>query len=164
MIDQKITIEDEYKLLVQQIESLINPNDPTVTNLANITAAIKQTFPKISWVGFYIAKSNKLFLGPFQGKVACTKIDFGKGVCGSVAQTGKTLVVENVHEFPGHIACDVESNSEIVIPLTKMDEVIAVLDLDSKEFSVFNEIDKIWLEKICNLISTKLTFNKNILE
>ena len=151
-------------LLFQQVDGLLNKNEPIITNLSNITAALKQTFSKISWVGFYLLKDNLLYLGPFQGKVACTRIEVGKGVCGSAADKIETQVVRNVHEFPGHIACDVESNSEIVIPvLTKDNLVCGVLDLDSTEFSAFGEIDKIWLEKICKLISEKLELNKNLI-
>ena len=101
-------------------------------------------------------------MGPFQGKVACTRIEIGKGVCGTSALKKETQVVPNVHEFPGHIACDVESNSEIVIPLIKNNYVVGVLDLDSTKFSAFNEVDKIYLEKMCELISKKLEI-ENIL-
>ncbi|MFZ1288592.1 MAG: GAF domain-containing protein [Melioribacteraceae bacterium] len=159
-IDKNLEIEEAYKLLFLQIENLINSNDPIITNLSNITAALKQTFVKISWVGFYLIKNNILYLGPFQGKVACTKIEIGKGVCGKSAETKLIQVVPNVHEFPGHIACDIETNSEIVIPLMKENNVLGVLDLDSKEFSSFDETDKFWLEKICKLIVEKLELNQ----
>ncbi|MCB0751509.1 MAG: GAF domain-containing protein [Ignavibacteriae bacterium] len=157
-------LNEIYNLLFQQIDGLLNKNEPKITNLSNITAALKQTFSKISWVGFYLLKDNLLYLGPFQGKVACTRIEVGKGVCGTAAYKNETQVVTNVHEFPGHIACDVESNSEIVVPImTKNNLVCGVLDLDSTEFSAFCEIDKIWLEKICKLISEKLELNKNLI-
>ena len=162
MIGIDLEKEEEYKLLLKQIEGLLNPQDPIVTNLANITAAINQTFKNVSWVGFYLTKNDKLFLGPFQGKVACTKIKIGKGVCGTSAIKKETIVVPNVHEFPGHIACDVESNSEIVVPLIYNEHVYGVLDLDSKEFSTFRNVDKIWLEKICFLIVDKLEFDQKI--
>ena len=162
MIGMDLEKEEEYKLLLKQIEGLLNPQDPIVTNLANITAAINQTFKNVSWVGFYLTKNDKLFLGPFQGKVACTKIKIGKGVCGTSAIKKETIVVPNVHEFPGHIACDVESNSEIVVPLIYNEHVYGVLDLDSKEFSTFRNVDKIWLEKICFLIVDKLEFDQKI--
>lgn len=154
---------EQYKLLVQQIDGLLNKNDPIITNLANVIAALKQTFSKISWVGFYLAKHDHLYLGPFQGKVACTKIVIGSGVCGTAAKLKESQVVPNVHEFPGHIACDVESNSEIVVPLFSRDKVYAVLDLDSKHFSTFDETDKIWLEIICKSISDKLELTKPLL-
>ena len=159
MVEESIK-EEKYKLLFKQITQLINDSDPVITNLANVTAAIKQTFNKVSWVGFYLAIKDKLFLGPFQGKVACTKIEIGKGVCGTAAKTLETQVVPNVHEFPGHIACDVESNSEIVVPLVKNGKVYGVLDLDSTEFSTFTSVDKIWLEKIVKVISDRINFEK----
>lgn len=143
-------------MLYQQINGLLNPNEPTVTNLSNVVAALKQTFEKISWVGFYLSKEEMLYLGPFQGKVACTRIKFGNGVCGTSALKKETQVVPNVHEYPGHIACDVETNSEIVIPIIFNNNVYGVLDLDSTQFSAFDETDKIWLEKICELIANKL--------
>ena len=158
-VNKTPNIDGIYHLLVQQIDSLISTNEAVITHLANVTALIKQTLSKVSWVGFYINNNNELYLGPFQGKVACTKIKIGNGVCGKAAELQTTQVVPNVHEFPGHIACDYESNSEIVVPIFYENEVIAVLDLDSTQFSAFSEIDKHWLEKICNLISKKINFN-----
>ncbi len=163
MIGVNLVNEEKYKLLLKQIEELINSEDPNVTNLANITAAINQTFEKVSWVGFYLVKNDALFLGPFQGKVACTKIKMGEGVCGSSAKNKESIVVPNVHEFPGHIACDADSNSEIVVPLIQNTIVYGVLDLDSTDFSTFNNVDKIWLEKICTLIVDKINFNLDIM-
>jgi L-methionine (R)-S-oxide reductase len=163
MIENKVSKVERYNLLIQQIEGLLNDSDPIVTNLSNITAAIKQTFSIISWVGFYLRKDTQLYLGPFQGKVACTKIVIGKGVCGTSAETKKTQIVPNVHEFPGHIACDVETNSEIVVPLINDNKVYAVFDLDSTEFAAFDEIDKDWLEQICRLVTDKLDLSKSIL-
>ena len=148
--------QQTYSLLVKQIDNIIDTNDPGITNLANITAALKQTFAKISWVGFYLLKDKKLFLGPFQGNVACTKINIGNGVCGKSFETEETLIVPDVHQFPGYIACEIETNSEIVTPIFYNNEPVGVLDLDSNNFSAFNEIDKQGLEKICKLISTKL--------
>ena len=163
MIEIKVSKVDQYKLLIQQIEGLLNSSDPIVTNLSNIVAALKQTFTKISWIGFYLANDTKLYLGPFQGNVACTKIEIGRGVCGTAAESKETQIVPNVHEFPGHIACDVDTNSEIVVPLLNDDKVYAVLDLDSTEFASFDDIDKNWLEQICKLISDKLDLSKDIL-
>jgi len=163
MIGTQGPTEEQYKLLIKQIEGLINPRDPIVTNLSNIIGAIKQTFSKISGVGLYLVKEAHLYLGPFQGKVACTKIEVGKGVCGTSADTKQAQVVPDVHEFPGHIACDVESNSEIVVPLIYNDNVYGVLDLDSTEFAAFDVVDKVWLEQICKLISSKLDLEKSIL-
>ncbi|MCP5064324.1 MAG: GAF domain-containing protein [Ignavibacteriae bacterium] len=155
-----IDLEKSYLLLIKQIEVLIDASLPTVSNLSNITAAIKQTFENISWVGFYIKKDSHLYLGPFQGKVACTKIKIGDGVCGKSFEDAETIIVPNVHKFPGHIACDVETNSEIVIPIFNNEKTVGVLDLDSREFESFNEIDKIWLERIGKIVSTKLNLEK----
>lgn len=162
MSDNQITIDQKYNLLFQQIDGLISTDLPILTGLANITAAIKSTFEKVSWVGFYLKKDNYLFLGPFQGGVACTKIEIGKGVCGTAAETLTTQVVPNVHEFPGHIACDVESKSEIVIPMIVQNKIIGVLDLDSKDYNQFDDTDKLWLENICKLISGRVNIDKII--
>lgn len=153
---------DKYNLLLKQVQGLLNPSDPVLTNICNFIAAINETFPIISWIGFYFIKDNILYLGPFQGKTACTKIKMGKGVCGTAAIELKTQVVENVQKFPGHIACDAESNSEIVIPLLNEGKVYGVLDLDSKEFSAFDNIDREWLEKICSELTNKIDLSKVI--
>lgn len=155
-----IDIEKAYDLLVKQVDGLIDDSLPAISNLSNISAAIKQTFDKISWVGFYLLKDSHLYLGPFQGKVACTKINIGDGVCGKTFELEETIIVPNVHKFPGHIACDVETNSEIVIPIFNNDKTVGVLDLDSREFESFDESDKVWLEKIARIISTRLELEK----
>lgn len=153
--------DDEiYRALLPQIESLLNENEPLISNLANVTAALKEAFDKISWVGFYLMKENQLFLGPFQGKIACTIIEVGKGVCGTAAANKKTMIVEDVEKFPGHIACDSGSRSEIVVPLLKNNIVYGVLDLDSYQLSAFNFLDQQYLEKLCKLLSDKLNFEK----
>jgi GAF domain-containing protein len=154
------SLNQKFNLLFKQIDGLINADQPAISSLANITAAIKSTFDKVSWVGFYLREGNFLFLGPFQGGVACTKIEIGKGVCGTAAELQKSQVVPNVHEYPGHIACDVESKSEIVVPITVNNNIIGVLDLDSKEYNQFDQADKLWLEKICKLISDRVNFEK----
>ena len=151
---------ENYEELLPQVEAILNNEEPIITNLSNFTALLKQSFKKISWVGFYFINSDKLVLGPFQGKVACTTIKIGKGVCGTSAAKRETIIVENVHEFPGHIACDGGSNSEIVVPLISNNKLIGVLDLDSYEFSAFNENDRLYLEKFCELLVNKLDFNK----
>jgi len=130
--------------------------DNLISNLANITAALKQTFDKISWVGFYLFDGKKLYLGPFQGKVACTNIEIGKGVCGKSAQMKKTVIVPDVHQFPGHIFCDVDSKSEIVVPLLKENKLLGVLDLDSTELHSFTETDGVYLEQICNFLTKEI--------
>lgn len=162
-VNKNLSDEEIYQSLIPQIENLISVDEPIISSLSNITAALKESFDKISWVGFYLTKDSKLFLGPFQGKVACTSIEFGKGVCGTSALKKETIIVENVHEFPGHIACDSGSNSEIVVPIIKNKFVYGVLDLDSYQFSSFNQLDNKYLEIICNLISTKLPIEKIIL-
>ena len=154
IIPENITsLEEKYKLLIKQLKELLNRNDHELSNLSNLTSALKQTFSKISWVGFYLYDKEKLFLGPFQGKVACTTIEIGKGVCGTVASKKETIVVPDVDKFPGHITCDSDSKSEIVVPIIKKDgKLFGVLDLDSSEYNSFNETDKIYLEEICKFL------------
>ena len=159
IIDKNLSVKELYQALLPQIESLINPAEPLISNLSNVSAAIKEVFDKISWVGFYLLKDEKLFLGPFQGKTSCTVIGMGKGVCGSAAVQKKTIIVEDVDKFPGHIACDGGSRSEIVVPLIKDDRVFGVLDLDSYELSSFDTTDQIYLEKLCNSLITRLNFD-----
>ncbi len=159
-IDKSLSQEEIYRLLLLQIQDLINPNEPLLTSLCNVTAAIKDTFDKISWIGFYILKNNFLYLGPFQGKTACTIIEVGKGVCGTSVQSKSSIIVDDVNLFPGHIACDSDSRSEIVVPLLKNNDVYGVLDLDSYQFSAFNNIDKQYLEKLCKLLTDKLKIEK----
>ena len=154
--DSNLTTEEKYKLLNQQLGSLALKEDNLISNLANVTAALKQTFDKISWVGFYLFDGKKLYLGPFQGNVACTNIEIGKGVCGKSAQLRKTIIVPDVHQFPGHIFCDADSKSEIVVPLLKGNKLLGVLDLDSTEYNSFNETDKIYLQQICRYLSEEI--------
>lgn len=145
--------EDKYRLLVKQVKELLSTDDDELSNLSNLTAAIKQTFSKVSWVGFYLFKNDKLILGPFQGKVACTEINIGEGVCGSSAEKKETIIVQDVNKFPGHIFCDADSKSEIVVPIIKSDgSIFGVLDLDSTEYSSFNNSDKQYLEEICKFL------------
>lgn len=156
VIDKKASIEEQYILLVKQIKSLLNRNENIISNLSNFTAALKQTFDKISWVGFYIFDGTKLYLGPFQGKIACTEIKIGSGVCGTAAQQRETIIVPDVEKFPGHIACDVNSKSEIVVPIIKEDKLWGVLDLDSISYNSFNETDKKYLEELVKFLSTEI--------
>lgn len=162
-IDKSLSDEAKYQQLIPQVESLLKSDEPLISNLANVTAALKEAFEKISWVGFYLSDGNKLYLGPFQGKVACTVIEFSKGVCGTSVEKKETIIVENVHKFPGHIACDSGSNSEIVVPIIKGEIVYGVLDLDSYNFSAFNNIDKKYLQKLCLLLTEKFSFEKILL-
>jgi len=152
VINNEASLDEQYQLLVKQIKSLLNKEDNLITNLSNFTAAFKQTFSKISWVGFYLYDGNKLYLGPFQGKVACTEIKIGSGVCGTSAAKKKTIIVPDVDKFPGHIACDVESRSEIVVPIIKNGNLFGVLDLDSTDYNSFNETDKKYLEELVNFL------------
>ena len=162
-MDSTVQLGGENNLIISQVNSLLNSEEPVLGNLANITAFLKQNFEKISWVGFYILKGNVLFLGPFQGLSACTRIEMGVGVCGTAASKKQTIIVNDVHEFPGHIACDSGSNSEIVIPVFGGNELFGVLDLDSYQYAAFNESDKILLETICRLIDTNLDLSKFVL-
>jgi GAF domain-containing protein len=160
IIDKNLSRKELYQNLLPQINSLIDASEPLISNLSNVSAALKEAFDKISWVGFYLLKDQKLFLGPFQGKTACTVIELGKGVCGSAAFQKKTIIVENVDKFPGHIACDGGSKSEIVVPLIKDNLVSGVLDLDSYELSSFDMTDQFYLEKLCSTLTSRLNFDK----
>lgn len=141
----------KYQEIYKQIESVVSGETDQIANMANTAALLHEAFG-FWWTGFYIVKGEQLVLGPFQGPVACTRIGFGKGVCGSSWERRETIVVPNVHEFPGHIACSSLSQSEIVVPMFRGDEVCAVLDIDSKELSTFDEVDKEWLERIVELL------------
>ena len=143
---------DKYQTLLQQLPALIDEQVDNVANMSNLVAALKQTFG-FFWVGFYRVKADELVLGPFQGPIACTRIKKGQGVCGASWLEERTIVVPNVHEFPGHIACSDQSKSEIVVPLFKAGELVAVLDVDSDEFATFDEVDRIQLEKILEWFS-----------
>ncbi|MFV0381154.1 MAG: GAF domain-containing protein [Breznakia sp.] len=140
-------------ITLQQYKALCEDIKEEISLLANTTAFLNDILDDVSWVGFYLRKNDNLVLGPFQGKIACTSINFGKGVCGTVAQTKKTLRVSDVHQFDGHIACDSASNSEIVVAIIVHDELYGVLDLDSTSFSRFKEQDQILLEAIVALLA-----------
>lgn len=139
--------EEQYQSLLPQISALIAGEDDLTANLANISAALKAQFSWL-WVGFYLVKQDELVLGPFQGPVACTRIKKGKGVCGSAWEQGKTIIVADVEEFPGHIACSSASKSEIVIPLFRDGDVVGVLDVDSAELDQFDEVDEKYLTRV----------------
>jgi len=155
-INNEGSIDEKYEMLVKQIKHLLEKNENIISNLSNFTAALKQTFNKISWVGFYLYDGNELYLGPFQGKVACTKIKIGDGVCGTSAEKKKTIIVPDVDKFPGHIACDAESKSEIVVPIIKGDRLYGVLDLDSTSLNAFNETDEKYLEKLVHFLVNEI--------
>ncbi len=139
--------EEQYLLLTKQIAALVEGETDTIANLANIAAALKEQF-NFWWVGFYIVKEDQLVLGPFQGPVACTRISYGRGVCGTAWKNKKTLIVDDVDKFPGHIACSSLSKSEIVIPIIVNDRCIAVLDVDSEKPAQFDQLDAKHLENI----------------
>jgi GAF domain-containing protein len=144
--------EEQYQSLLPQIKGLLTGETDLVANMANVAAALKEQFQWF-WVGFYVVKNNELVLAPFQGPVACTRIQKGRGVCGTSWAKAETLVVPDVERFPGHIACSSLSKSEIVVPVKKNGGVVAVLDVDSEVYDFFDEIDKKFLEEIVGLIN-----------
>ncbi len=142
----------DYKTLQEQLKSLIEGVPYRIANLANASALLWQELEGLNWAGFYLMREGALVLGPFQGKPACIRIALGKGVCGTAAASGQTQRVENVHEFPGHIACDCASNSEIVVPIRQGEKVVAVLDLDSPRFARFTREDEAGLEGFVRIL------------
>lgn len=146
---------EKYDLLLKQLKALCESEKNLIANLANISAALKETFG-FFWVGFYLVddKTNTLVLGPFQGPLACTRINFGKGVCGTAWKKNEAILVDNVEEFPGHIACSSLSKSEIVVPISNKNNVLAVLDIDSDKFNTFDQTDKKALIELCEWIKT----------
>lgn len=144
--------EEKYKELMPQLAALVGPEADEVANMANLSAALKQAFG-FFWVGFYRVVGEELVLGPFQGPVACTRIRRGKGVCGTAWAEGRTIVVEDVEQFPGHIACSSESKSEIVVPVVREGQIVGVLDIDSNCLRTFDAIDASRLEEIVRLLS-----------
>ncbi len=152
-IDKSLSKEEKYKQLIPQIKSLIEGEIELTTNLAQICAALKFTMEGFFWVGFYLRKGDELILGPFQGPVACSRIKIPNGVCGSAADKRETIIVPDVNQFPGHIACSTQSKSEIVTPIFKNEEVVGVLDVDSDTYDNFDGLDKIYLEQVGALVS-----------
>lgn len=142
---------EQYQGLLTQIESLLHGEPDMIANMANIAAALKAQFNWL-WVGFYLVKGDQLVLGPFQGPVACTRIAYNKGVCGTAWARGKTIIVADVEQFPGHIACSSLSRSEIVVPVVDQDQIYAVLDIDSAEYDAFDQTDQGYLEQIVQLL------------
>lgn len=143
--------EQQYRTLFPQIEALLAGETDMTANMANVAAALKQMFD-FFWVGFYVVKEDMLVLAPFQGPIACTRIRHGKGVCGTAWKEAKTLIVPDVEQFPGHIACNAASRSEIVVPVIRKGKVMAVLDIDSDKLDSFDEVDASYLERICGLL------------
>ena len=144
--------KEMYALLLKQVQGLLEGESDRVANLANVAAVLHEAFG-FWWTGFYLVQGRELVLGPFQGPVACTRIPFGRGVCGTAWQQGKTVVVPDVEEFPGHIACSSASRSEIVVPVVKGKDVVAVLDIDSRELATFDARDAAGLEAIVALLA-----------
>ena len=149
--------KQEYETVLLAAKGLVEDRQLPISLYANLSALLKQTLSDVSWVGFYLFNGTALYLGPFQGKVACVDITLDRGVCGLAARTKKTVIVPDFHKFPGHIACDEGSNSEIVIPLMKNNQLIGVLDIDSYTFARFDKVDQTYLEKFVQSIVKYLT-------
>jgi L-methionine (R)-S-oxide reductase len=145
--------KERYEVLVPQIVGLVDGEKDIIANLSNIAAALRQTMG-FFWVGFYLVKDSQLVLGPFQGPIACTRINFGKGVCGTSWKEARTLLVPDVEQFPGHIACSSDSKSEVVLPAFKDEKVALVLDVDSDKLNDFDEVDILYLEKVMRIVES----------
>ncbi|MEQ7791235.1 GAF domain-containing protein [Staphylococcus nepalensis] len=154
MLEVKVT---NYDLLQKQVSSLIEGESNTIAILSNVSALLNDSLDQINWVGFYLMEENELILGPFQGHPACVHIPVGKGVCGTAVAENETQLVEDVNAFPGHIACDANSKSEIVVPIHKNNKVIGVLDIDAPITNRFGNDDQIGLEKVVAIIEQQLT-------
>jgi L-methionine (R)-S-oxide reductase len=157
-----MTKPELYTSLAEQLRSLLEGERDFIANAANLSALLYHSLPDVNWAGFYLQREGELLLGPFQGKPACVRIAMGKGVCGTAAEQRQTIMVDNVHDFPGHIACDSASNSEIVVPLIKREQLLGVLDLDSPLFGRFDDEDARGLNELVNVFmnSTVLESNK----
>lgn len=153
---------DLYRLMASQLEALV-ADCPPVSALSNAAALLWEALADINWAGFYLLKGDVLYLGPFQGKTACTMIPVGKGVCGTAAALQTLQLVRDVHQFPGHIACDSVSNSEIVLPIIKEDVLLGVMDIDSPVFARFDETDAMGLEKLCEILVSMVDWTQGLL-
>lgn len=154
--------QELYPLLEKQLLALVE-DCPPVSALANAAALLWEALPDINWAGFYLMKNDVLYLGPFQGKTACTMIPSGKGVCGTAAATRTVQLVKDVHAFPGHIACDSASNSEIVLPLIKDGRLLGVMDIDAPIFSRFDELDSAGLQALCNVLTSHVDWSSGLI-
>ena len=154
-ISEQSSREEKYKELLPQLKALIDGEEDIIANYANISAALKQTFD-FFWVGFYIVKKEQLVLGPFQGPIACTRIGYGKGVCGTAWKENRTVIVPDVEQFDGHIACSSASRSEIVVPIHWNNEVVAILDIDSEHLNHFDETDAKYLEELARILEVNI--------
>ena len=150
-LNESASREEKYRCLLPQIQSLLSGENDGIAKMATVSAALKQTFDFL-WVGFYRVSGRELILGPFQGPIACTRIPWGKGVCGTAWKEKRTTLVPNVGEFPGHIACNDASKSEIVVPVFNRQEIVAVLDIDSDRLNDFGATDALYLERITGLL------------
>ncbi|PJI09915.1 MULTISPECIES: GAF domain-containing protein [Clostridium] len=160
-IFNEMSIEEKYENMLIMLKGLVEGNEEgSITKLCNASALINALIDKINWCGFYIAQGEELILGPFQGMPACTKIKYGEGVCGTAFKEKKVMIIKNVHEFKGHIACDAESNSEIVVPIIHNGRVCAVLDIDSAEIGRFTEIEEKYLMKCADIIERNINWVK----
>ncbi|ASS76281.1 histidine kinase [Tumebacillus algifaecis] len=146
------TREENYEVVIRQLEALITGEPDWIANLSNASALLNQFLDNINWVGFYLMRDGELVLGPFQGLPACVRIPLGKGVCGTAAERRETELVPDVHQFPGHIACDAASQSEIVVPIVSGENLLGVLDIDSPSLNRFDEIDQKYLEKFVQVL------------
>jgi GAF domain-containing protein len=155
-IDTNAPKSDMYRELVRSADALTSGETDAVANMSNIAALLWEFLPDVNWTGFYRVVDGELVLGPFQGKAACIRIPFGRGVCGAAAQTGETQLVEDVHAFPGHIACDANSASELVVPVMRDGQVIAVVDLDSPSRGRFDHDDALGIESLVAVIADRI--------
>jgi GAF domain-containing protein len=149
--------KQEYETILLAVKGLVEDRQLPISLYANLSALLKQTLSDVSWVGFYLYNGTALYLGPFQGKVACVDIPLDRGVCGLAARSKKTVIVPDVHQFPGHIACDEGSKSEIVIPIIKNNQLIGVLDIDSYLLSRFDSLDQTYLEKLTEVLAQSIS-------
>ena len=157
---EDLSTESKLDNMLIMLEGLVQGDELPITKLCNASALINALIGRINWCGFYLEDNNVLILGPFQGMPACTKIEIGKGVCGTAAEKKETLLIDDVHNFEGHIACDAASNSEIVVPIVKEDKLIGVLDLDSDEFSRFTKLEQKYLEKSVDILNKYIDWEK----
>ena len=151
-IDYINDLEKKYTQLSTQLDALLTGEKNLIANLSNASALLNQFFDRINWVGFYLMEDDELVLGPFQGLPACVRIQLGRGVCGTAVVNKESIIVPDVHAFPGHIVCDAASRSEIVIPIIKEGRVLGVLDIDSPELERFSEIDRVGLEEVVKVL------------
>lgn len=158
-----MSIKEKYENMLIMLEGLISDDESIITKLCNVSALINALIDNINWCGFYILKNEELILGPFQGMPACTKIKIGVGVCGTALRTRKTMRIENVHSFEGHIACDAASNSELVVPIIKNNIIYGVLDLDSADIGRFTEIEQQYLEKSIKILNKYINWDEIIM-